>query len=276
MKAFIGESLASVAFIFCFGSHFALAGPLATAAVKEAIELAAVRSGTVLADGAAKDAATAALEQAFATHGERALIAARQGGLELVEASNRFGPDVMDYAVRVSPTATRMLALDTERLLPLARRYGPDALELEAKSPGLSERAFQLFGPEGAKFITRDVAREDIPRLLAYGERTAPASRQLLLDAYKKEGESIFGRVGAKDLSSALSSAVALAGMAGLMSILLPYAIPILIALCILGAIGLFGKWLDDRRELARGYAPSESESQRIWRTHFDSKRLRK
>jgi hypothetical protein len=96
--------------------------------------------------------------------------------------------------------------------LGLARRVGVTSLELEAKAPGLSSRAFQVFGDDAGKAIARTVPREDMPRLLKYGELAdSPKTRQMLLGAYEKEGRSLFERVPPKIvLASGLSAAMLL------------------------------------------------------------------
>jgi hypothetical protein len=97
-------------------------------------------------------------------------------------------------------------------LLPLARRVGVESLELEAKAPGLSSRVFQVFGDDAGKAIAKSVPREDVPRLLKYGELAdSPKTRQMLLGAYEKEGRSLFERVPPKIvLASGLSAAMLL------------------------------------------------------------------
>ena len=81
----------------------------------------------------------------------------------------------------------------------LARRIGPEALELEGKSPGLSKRVFKIFGDDAGKAVAREVPAEDIPRLLKYAEKAdTPATREALLKSYKKEGKNLFERIPSK------------------------------------------------------------------------------
>jgi hypothetical protein len=116
--------------------------------------------------------------------------------VELVEATAKYGDDVMRVAVEATPAARRILALEPGRMLPLVRELGEEALEIEAKSPGLARRAFTTFGDDGARQIARTVPADDLPRLLKYAEQAdTPETRSLLLDAYKKEGPSIFERI---------------------------------------------------------------------------------
>jgi hypothetical protein len=99
-------------------------------------------------------------------------------------------------AVEASPAARRALALEPGRIMPLARELGAEAVEIEARSPGLARRFFTTFGDDGARQIARNVPAEDMPRLLAYGERAdTPATRRLLIEVYEKEGPAVFQRI---------------------------------------------------------------------------------
>lgn len=166
------------------------------ALVREAVELATRRSGRELTEKAARESAEQAVESAVKRYGPKAAEAVADGGLELVEAGARYGDDVMRVAVEAGPAARRALALDAGNLVPLVRELGPEALELEAKSPGLARRAFTSFGPDGARRIAMTVPADDLPRLVAYAERAdTPATRKALLEAYEKEGRAIFERI---------------------------------------------------------------------------------
>lgn len=103
------------------------------------------------------------------------------GGLELFEAAARHGDDVIAIAGKVGPATRRTLALEADRLVPLARRYGPEILDLEAEAPCLARRVAESFGPDMVGPLARNAAASDLPRLLAAAERaTSPAARELL------------------------------------------------------------------------------------------------
>ena len=81
-------------------------------------------------------------------------------------------------------------------MLPLARRVGTEALELEAKSPGLATKLYQVFGDDGAKILARNIPGEDLPRLLKYADSAdSQATRELLLKSYRQEGQALFARI---------------------------------------------------------------------------------
>lgn len=172
------------------------AAPGASQVVREAVEFAFKKSGREVAEKAAREAVEQSVEAGVAKYGPRAARAVADGGVELVEATAKYGDDVMRVAVEATPAARRALALEPGRLLPLARELGAEAVEIEAKSPGLARRVFTSFGDDGARQVARQVPADDLPRLLTYAERAdTPETRRLLLETYKKEGPSIFQRI---------------------------------------------------------------------------------
>ena len=176
-------------------SH-ALAEPGIKIAIREALELASRKSGREIVGTSAREATEQTLERSAAKFGNRVFAAASDGGLELIEATTKYGDDVMKYAVEVTPAARRALALNTETLLPIARRVGPEALELEAKAPGLAGKVFACYGDDAGKMIARNVPADDIPRLVAYAERAdSQATRDILLQTYRREGKTLFERI---------------------------------------------------------------------------------
>lgn len=184
---------------FLLGASPVLATPAIKLAIREVLERASQKSGHEITEKSVREAMERTLEQSAAKYGEKALAAAADGGLELIEATTKYGDDVMRLAVNASPNARRVLALKTEALLPLARRVGPDALELEAKVPGLAGNVFATFGDDAGKIIARNVPTDDIPRLLKYAEKAdSQPTRDLLLQTYQKEGKTLFERIPAK------------------------------------------------------------------------------
>ncbi|MGO9203790.1 MAG: hypothetical protein ACLQM8_24990 [Limisphaerales bacterium] len=178
------------------GSLCAPAAPGVSVAVREAFELAARRSGRKIPESSAREAGERILERSVAKFGDKALAAAGDGGLELIEATAKYGDDVMRFGVVASPAARRVLALSAEDLLPLARRIGPEALELETKVPGHAAKVFAVFGEDAGKIIAKNVPADDIPRLLSYAEKAdSQATRRLLLECYQKEGKQLFERI---------------------------------------------------------------------------------
>lgn len=174
----------------------AFATPGVSQLVREAVEFAFKKSGPEVAERASREAVEQSVEAGVKKYGPRAAQAVAEGGVELVEATAKYGDEVMRVAVEATPAARRVLALEPGRMLPLVRELGEEALEIEAKSPGLARRAFTTFGDDGARQIARQVPADDLPRLLKYAEQAdTPETRRLLLDAYKKEGPSIFERI---------------------------------------------------------------------------------
>lgn len=182
--------------ITLFAAHVpALAGGRASL-IREALEQATRRSGRALTEQAARESAEQAIESAVKRFGPKAAEAIADGGLELIEAGARYGDDVLRFAVEASPAARRALAVDAGNLMPLVKELGPEALEFEATSPGLARKAFATFGDDTARKIATTVPDADLPRLVTYAERAdSPQTRTLLVEAYRREGKSIFERI---------------------------------------------------------------------------------
>ncbi len=198
MKTMLCRSVLTIVMLAALSTP-ALSGIATTAsrkAVQESLELAARRSGRKLGDKAARKAAAGTLDRLARRYGDDVLKVVRDGGLELVEAAPRYGDDVIEFGLKASPAARRALAMDVPGLLPLVRRAGVEVIELEARTPGLAARVFSVFGDDAGRMIAKSVPTEDIPRLLAYANKAdTPATRELMLQAYKKEGKVFFERV---------------------------------------------------------------------------------
>lgn len=165
-------------------------------AVEFAVEQAARVSGKKIPGTAAKTVATAQVKRLAEKHGTDVLKVVEDSGLELLEAVPKHGDELMQIAMRASPQARRALALNVDEMLPLTKRVGLDALELEAKVPGLSTHAFQIFGDGAGKVLAKSIPTQDIPRLVKYGEKAdSAATKNLLLAKYEIEGPSLFQRI---------------------------------------------------------------------------------
>jgi histone H3/H4 len=213
MKMPISTLLAALLLLLVAIPGFAsITGKLTREVLEQTVEKTAKKSGRTLSEQGAKKAAGESVERLAKTYGVEVLPVVEDGGLELLEAVQRYGDEVITIAAKASPQARRAFAMNVPELLPLARRVGVESLELEAKAPGLSSRAFQVFGDDAGKAIAKTVPGEDVPRLLKYGELAdSPKTRQMLLNAYEKEGKSLFERVPPKlVLASGLSGAMLL------------------------------------------------------------------
>jgi len=189
-----------------------MVGPALKAGAKcldEALEAAARMSGKILSP-AARKIALAQLRDAAARHGDEALMAARKGGLELMEAAAKHGDDVWTFASKV-PAGARAMAMRPQELLPMTRRIGTEVLELETKAPGLPGHVVRNFGDDGVRYFARQVPLKDASRLLGYAEKAdSAATRQMLLDCYKKGGTHFLDKLNWKHIMATGLSAAAI------------------------------------------------------------------
>ena len=142
------------------------------------------------------DLAAETLERLAKKYGDDVLQVIDDTGLEFLEEIPKHGDELVDLAIKASPQARKAFARNLDELLPIARRTGTEVLELEAKSPGMAAKLFQLFGDDIGKSFAKSLPPEDIPRLVKYAEKAdTPATRALLAETYQKEGASLFQRI---------------------------------------------------------------------------------
>ena len=189
--------LALVASMFAQASAAAsVAGSISRKMIDATVDAAAKTSGKTLETPAARKVATAEVRRLSTKYGTEALKVVEDGGLELLEAVPKYGDELVQIATKATPQARRALALNVTELLPLTRRVGVDAIELEAKAPGQAIKVYRLFCDDAGKAVATTVRTEDIPRIIKYGEVSDnDATRRLLLETYKKEGASLFERI---------------------------------------------------------------------------------
>ena len=205
------HSFVGILWLICpVASNAAVGGKITRELIEQTLELAAKRSGRELAEQGARQASTESLERLTRAYGDDVLKAVEEGGLELLEGVAHHGDAVMETALKVSPAARRALARDVSTMLPLAQRHGVGILELEARAPGFATRVLATFGDDTGMAVAKSVPTEDLPRLLAYADKAdAPATKVLLVEAYEKEGKSLFERIPPKIvLASGLSAAM--------------------------------------------------------------------
>jgi hypothetical protein len=188
--------------VFSPGSALAVVGPALKAGVAyldETLEAASKISGRSLSP-AYRKIALAQLRNAVAKHGDEAIVAARKGGLELMEVAGKYGDDVWTLASK-TPAGARALAMRPQELLPMTRRIGAEVLELEAKSPGLAKHVVKNFGDDGVRHFAGHVPANDATRLVGYANRADnPATRDLLIEAYKKGGADFLDKLNWKHI----------------------------------------------------------------------------
>jgi hypothetical protein len=175
--------------------------------VAEVIEFLGKKSGKSVGKPAAE-----ALDLAYRKSGHAALDAARLGGLGLPEAAARYGPDVMDMAVRV-PGSAPILAARAEELVPLARRYGDDFLRIETREPGLGKGAVAIFNQPGELERLVKLKPDEMQKVIKFADHaTEPAAARALLAAVEKKGGVVLARLSPKQiLATGLSTGMVVA-----------------------------------------------------------------
>ncbi|MBR0193716.1 MAG: hypothetical protein IJQ31_16790 [Thermoguttaceae bacterium] len=158
-------------------------GNPATKIIQEALEQAAKISGKSLTP-ASKEAAELAMKKAVVAHGDDVVKIVRIGGLETLEQGTKHGDEFWRMCAHC-PDAARSLALHADDLLPLARRIGPEVLEIEARTPGMALKIAEHYGDDGLRALM-NAPSDDISRLICGAQNAdSPKTRELLLEKYK-------------------------------------------------------------------------------------------
>lgn len=169
---------------------------LSSRAARQTLRLAARQSGSEALSGASERAAIETLKRLTARHGDDVARLVRDGGLEMLDALPRHGDSLARVSRQLTPQARRALAVNSDQLLPLALRAGPQAVELAARNPGVYPQALRLMGNDGAARLLVEVPASDLPRVLRYLDAAdSPATRELVLQAYQREGSGLFQRL---------------------------------------------------------------------------------
>lgn len=176
--------------------------------IRKAIEVAAKVSGKTLSNSSRR-AAQKSLTQAFRIYGDDVLRTVQKGGLEAIKAGEKYGDDFWRLTKNAPPAAIRSLALNSEKLMPIAARMGKDFMVLEGKAPGLGARVVAEFGDDAAKKIAKTASADDISKLCGYARKAdSPATKKMLLEKYLSGGSQFLNNLSWKKiLATGLSAA---------------------------------------------------------------------
>ena len=199
-------------FIFVLIAPVCLAAvPLKVAkiAVEETLELAAKKSGKILAP-AAKKTAEKALREAVLKYGDDALKAVKNGGLEALEQGSKYGDDFWKLCKNASPAAVRSLSLHADELLPLVKRCGSDFLALEGKVPGLGAKTVEVFGDSAVQTF-KNAPASHITQMLGFARKAdSPETVKLLHKGYAQSAGKILDHLNWKHIMAGGLSAAAI------------------------------------------------------------------
>lgn len=136
--------------------------------VSEIAEVALKASGRAVSP-AARLAVEKSLARAVVASGDDVADFVRRGGLQALEAGEKYGDDFWKLC-RARPDAAMRLAADADSLVPLARRAGTEIAEIEAKAPGLTRELVESYGEAEARTLAA-MSGEDLAKLYAFSKR---------------------------------------------------------------------------------------------------------
>jgi hypothetical protein len=184
--------------------------PLRASLAGKVIESLAKLAGRY-GDDAAKLAAREALEKATAKYGDEVIELAERGGFGLAEAGAKYGDDVWRLA-KLAPDAPRALAARAETLVPLARRYGDDALRAELKAPGCGEILATTLKPGSMRLVAKKASQQEVKRFAALSKHCSPEEVELAVKAWRKSGPKVLEILTPKRIAAAGGVAALLYG----------------------------------------------------------------
>jgi hypothetical protein len=130
-------------------------------------------------------------------------VAARKA---LEKAAAKYGDEVWRLA-RLSPEAPVVVAARAETLVPLARRWGDDAVRVELKVPGCGEILARKLHPDSLSKIARDASGPEVRRFSALAAHCSPREIEAAVKVWQ--------RGGARALKFLTPARIAASGFAG-------------------------------------------------------------
>lgn len=162
--------------------------------ISETIELAAKKSGRTLTV-ASRKATSEMLETAVKKYGDDIYDIVKKGGLETLEQGSKHSDDFWKLCSK-NHKFIPVLTKNADELLPLAKRIGPEVLEFELKSPGMTSKVVSEFGDDAIKKLLT-TPKKDLVELVGYSLKAdSPATKKKLFDAYLANGSKCLKELG--------------------------------------------------------------------------------
>lgn len=173
------------------------ANPVANSVLREALEAVIRNEGRSAMSRTGMEALEKTMIKYAPMHGPEAIAKlTTTGGTNFLRGLERFKGEFLDVAVKLSDDGVKVLSRKCDQMMPLARKFGPEIIELEAKAPGTHSSIIKNYGPESIEVFARKIPGPDIARLLQVGERAKDkTTRDLILTTYGKEGRSFLEKI---------------------------------------------------------------------------------
>ncbi|NBV87200.1 MAG: hypothetical protein EBS01_13270 [Verrucomicrobia bacterium] len=189
-----------------------LAQPAKASVASEILEKLIVLSGKAL-DPAAHAVARQTLERGVVLCGESAGLAAKKGGLALVEAAARHGDEVWRLA-KICEGAPEALAARADTILEVAGRWGRDAACLEIKAPGCAEVLARKLGAAEMGELVSKAAPEEIKRLAVLSAQCSAEEARVAAGLWRQGNTRVLERLSVPRIAAyGLSAAAVIAAV---------------------------------------------------------------
>ncbi|MEI6873456.1 MAG: hypothetical protein WCL08_14355, partial [Verrucomicrobiota bacterium] len=160
-------------------------------------------------DPATHAAARQTLEKGLSMYGESAALAARRGGMALVDAAARHGDEVWKLA-KVCEGAPEALAARADTILDVAGRWGRDAACLEIKAPGCGEVLARKLGSAEVGELVSKAAPEEIKRLATLSAQCTAEEARVAVGLWRQGNTHVLERLTATRIAAYGLSAAAI------------------------------------------------------------------
>lgn len=182
-----------------------IAFPLQGSVVSEVIERV-IRAGGHVVDDAGRIAAKEALERGVSRYGDEVIELTERGGFGLAQAAVTHGDEVWRLA-KMGPDMPRALATRSDALLDIGRRWGDDAVRIEARAPGCGEALASNVSRKWLSQLATEASPSDVQRIAAFAAHQSPKETEAML--------KIWGRSGSRALQFMTPARIASLGLAG-------------------------------------------------------------
>jgi len=158
--------------------------PLWGSVVSEVVERV-IRAGGHVVDDAGRVAAKEAVERGMARYGDEVVELTERGGFGLAQAAAAHGDEVWRLA-KIGPEMPRALASRSEALLGIGRRWGDDAVQIEARAPGCGEVLAGSVPKKWLPQLATDASPSDIQRIAAFAAHRTPKETEAMIKIWSR------------------------------------------------------------------------------------------
>ena len=173
------------------------ANPVAKSVFREVLESVIRKEGKSAMSHTGLEAMENTMIRYSSIHGPEAITRlTTTGGTNFLRGLEKYKGEFIDLSMKLSDDGVRVLSRKCDHLMPLAKKFGPEIVELEAKAPGVHSLVIKHYGPESLELFARKIPSSDITHLLQLAERAKDkTAKDMIVKTYVREGRSFFEKI---------------------------------------------------------------------------------